>query len=175
MLPCTHTISSLDTNGPVTTEALAQLLRGLAVTITKSLNDTIAKKDTQIKDLRVRVVSLEALCNELEQYSCRNTAQIRGLAEAANEDTDGLVKDLAARTLDVDIENSDVVRSHHVGKRAEDRLTPRDIIVRFTMHNMKTYVMRNARKLKGTNLFINEDMTKSRALYYRLGSAHADT
>ena len=80
----------------------------------------------------------------------------------ANEDTDGLVKELAARTLDVEIENSDVVCSHRVGKRAEDRSTPRDIIAQFTTHNMKTYVMRNARKLKGTNLFINEDMTKSR-------------
>ena len=74
-------ISSLDTNAPVTTEALAQLLRGLAVTITKSLNDTIPKKDAQIEDLQVRVVSLEERCDDLEQYSRRNTVRIRGLAE----------------------------------------------------------------------------------------------
>ena len=156
-------ISSLDTNAPVTTEALAQLLRGLAVTITKSLNDTIVKKDAQIEDLKVRVVSLEERCDDLEQYSRRNTVRIRGLAEAATEDTDGLVRDLAARKLDVKIDTSDVVRSHRVGKKTEDRSAPRDIIVRFTMHNTKTAVMRNARKLKGTHLFVNEDMTRSRA------------
>ena len=39
----------------------------------------------------------------------------------------------------------------------------RDIIVRFTSHNTKSAIMRNARKLKGTRLFINEDMTKTRA------------
>ena len=44
-------ISSLDANAPVTTEVLAQLLRGLAVTITRSLNDTIAKKEAQIEGL----------------------------------------------------------------------------------------------------------------------------
>ena len=42
--------------------------------------------------------------------------QILGLMEAVNEDMDGLVKDLAARKLDITIEISDVVRSHRVGR-----------------------------------------------------------
>ena len=84
------------------------------------------------------MVSLEERCDELEQYSRRNTVRIRGLAEAANEGTDGLVKDLAARKLEVEIGYSDVVRSHRVGKRPQGRLKPRDIIVRFTTHNLKT-------------------------------------
>ena len=135
--------------------------RGLSTTPARAgSHDTIAKKDAQIWDLQVRVVSLEERCDELEQYSRRNTVRIRGLA---NEGTDGLVKDLAARKLEVEIGNSYVVRSHRVGKRPVDRLKPRDIIVRFTTHNLKTSVMRNARKLKQTNLFINEIMTKSRA------------
>ena len=82
----------------------------------------------------MRVVSLEERCDELEQYSHCNMVRIRGLTETANEDTDGLVKHLAARWLGVKIEDSDVVRSHRAGKRAEDRSTPRDIIVRFTTH-----------------------------------------
>ena len=135
----------------------------MAVTLTKSLQDTIAKKDAQIEDLQVRVVSLEERCDDLEQYSRRNTVRIRGLAESANEDTDGLVKDFAAHKLDVKIGTSDLVRSHRVGKKTEDRSAPRDISIRFTTHNTKTAVMRNARKLKGTLLFINEDMTRWRA------------
>ena len=61
----------------------------MAVTLTKSLQDTITKKDAQIEDLQVRVVSLEERCDDLEQYSRRNTVRIRGLAESANEVTDG--------------------------------------------------------------------------------------
>ena len=154
-------ITSQDINGPVTNEALDQLLRGPAVTITKYLNATIAKKDAQIEDLQVRVVSLEERCEELENYTSCNKMRIRGLTEMTNKDTDRLVKDLAARKLDVAIENSDVILSHCMGKRAEDRSTRREIIVRFTMHKVKTSVMRNARKLKGTSVLINEDMTKS--------------
>ena len=75
--------------------------------------------------------------------------------ETANEDTNGLMKDISTRKLDVKITNSDMVHFHRVGKRAEDRTAPR--VVRFTTHNTKTAVMRNARKLKGTNLFIIED------------------
>ena len=69
-----------------------------------------------------------------------------GMAESANEETDGLIKDFAAHKLDVKICTSDVVRSHRVGRKTEDRSAPRDIIVRFTTHNTKTAVMRNARK-----------------------------
>ena len=74
-----------------------------------------------------------------------------------------VVKELATRKLSIQISDSDVVRSHRVGKRAEDCSTPRDIIVRFTTHNTKSSVMRSARKLKGTHVFINEDLTKTRA------------
>ena len=156
-------ITSLDMVGPVTNEAIAQLLRGLATTIKKSVNATIERKDAEIRDLQTRLTNVEERCDDLEQYSRRNTVRIRGVGEALNENTDIVVKELAARKLSVDISDSDVVRSHRVGRRAEDRSTPRDIIVRFTTHNTKTAVMRSARKLKGTHVFINEDLTKTRA------------
>ena len=60
-----------------------------------------------------------------------------GMAESANEETDGLIKDFAAHKLDVKICTSDVVRSHRVGRKTEDRSAPRDIIVRFTTHNTR--------------------------------------
>ena len=160
-------ITSLDMVGPVTNEAIAQLLRGLATTIKKSVNATIERKDAEIRDLQTRLTNVEERCDDLEQYSRRNTVRIRGVAEALNENTDIVVKELAARKLSVDISDSDVVRSHRVGRRAEDRSTPRDIIVRFTTHNTKTSVMRSARKLKGTHVFINEDLTKTRATIAR--------
>ena len=156
-------ITSLDMVGPVTNEAIAQLLRGLATTIKKSVHATIARKDAEIRDLQIRLTNVEERCDDLEQYSRRNTVRIRGVAEAQNENTDCVVKELATRKLSIQISDSDVVRSHRIGKRAEDRSTPRDIIVRFTTHNTKSSVMRSARKLKGTHVFINEDLTKTRA------------
>ena len=127
-----------------------------ATTIKKSVNATIERNDAEIRDVEER-------CDDLEQYSRRNTIRIRGVAEALNENTDSVVKELATRKLSVEISDSDAVRSHRVGRRAEDRSTPRDIIVRFTTHNTNTSVMRSARKLKGTHVFINEDLTKTLA------------
>ena len=78
-------ITSLDMVGPVTNEAIAQLLRGLATTIKKSVNATIARKDAEICDLQIRLTNVEERCDDLEQYSRRNTVRIRGVAEAQNE------------------------------------------------------------------------------------------
>ena len=156
-------ISSLDTNATATNDAMAQLLRGLVDTLTMNFNAALAKKDAQIQDLHSRVCKLEETCDELEQYSRRNTVRIRGIPEALNENTDALVKELAARKLEVPVVDHDIVRSHRVGRKEDDRRTPRDLIVRFTTHNTKVAVMRAARKLRGSSTFINEDMTRTRS------------
>ena len=74
-------ITSLDVAGPLTTENLAQLLRGLALTITGKLERLLEKKDTEIRELQTRVATLEDKCDDLEQYSRRNTIRIRGIGE----------------------------------------------------------------------------------------------
>ena len=72
-------ITSLDIDGPATNESLAQMLRGLAQTLTKSFGNIIAKKDAEIRELKVRVTALEEKTDDLEQYSKRNTIRIRGI------------------------------------------------------------------------------------------------
>ena len=121
-------ITSLDVTGPLTTEHLAQLLRGLAKTISGKVDLLIAKKDSEIKALNTRVSELEEKCDELEQYSRRNIIRIRGLG--------------------VKIDAHDIVRSHRVGRTGDDKATPRDGIASFTNHNTKSAIMRNGRKLK---------------------------
>ena len=114
----------------------------------KSFGDIVAKKDAEIRDLKVRVTALAENTDDLEQYSRRNTVCIRGIPEALNEDTDSLVKDMAARKLEVQLSNHDLVRSHRIGRKSGKKETPRDIIVRFTTNNTKVDVRRNARKIK---------------------------
>ena len=168
-------ITSLDIDGPATNESLAQMLRGLAQTLTKSFGNIIAKKDAGIRELKVRVTALEEKTDDLEQYSRRNTVRFRGIPETLNEDTDGLVKDVAARKLDVQLTKHDFVRSHRVGRKSEEKDAPRDVIVLFNSHNTKVAIMINARKLKGTHIFINEDLTKpdESAFYNRVGGQNS--
>ena len=155
-------ITSLDVTGPLTTEHLVQLLRGLAKTISGKVDLLIAKKDSEIKALNTRVSELEEKCDELEQYSRRNIIRIRGIPEKTGEETDAVVRELAATKLGVNIDAHDIVRSHRVGRTGDDKATPRDVIASFTSHNTKSAIMRNGRKLKGSRIFINEDMTRIR-------------
>ena len=62
-------ITSLDMDGPITNEAIAQLLRGLATTIKKSVNATIERKDGEIRDLQTRMTNVEERCH----HSCPST------------------------------------------------------------------------------------------------------
>ena len=72
-------ITSIDVTGTLTTEHLAQLLRGLAKTITGKFDLLIAKKNSESKELNTRVGELEEKCDVLEQYSRRNVIRIRGI------------------------------------------------------------------------------------------------
>ncbi len=84
------------------------------------------------------------------------------LPEKAGEETDAVVRELAETKLDVKIAAHDIVRSHRVGRKGDDKATPRDVIASFTTHNTKSAIMRNGRKLKGSRIYINEDMTRIR-------------
>ncbi len=52
--------------------------------------------------------------------------------------------------------NLDIERAHRIGQRDNNR--PRTIIARFTHFRQREDVLRNAFKLKGTRVFVNEDL-----------------
>ena len=62
--------------------------------------------------------------------------RIRGIPEKANESTNNLVRQVAAEKLYVEVAESDIIRSHRVGKRSANIKT-RYIIVNFTTHDRK--------------------------------------
>ena len=49
-------------------------------------------------------------------------------------------------------------RVHRVGKATNQRAKPRDIVARFTRFQDRDAVFQERRKLKGTNIYINEDL-----------------
>ena len=100
---------------------------------------------------------------EQELYSRRNCLRIYGLDESPNEDTDVIVMDLAKQKLGIELAPCDIDRSHRLKvKRSEGSHGPNPIIVKFTRYNMRDCVYRVRSKLRGTNIFINEHLTKER-------------
>ena len=80
-----------------------------------------------------------------------------GLAESRGEDTDNIVKEFAADKLDVVVNDTDIDRTHRLGKPIPGK--PRPIIAKFARYSVRHKVIKERRKLKGQNIGIQEHLT----------------
>lgn len=83
---------------------------------------------------------------------------IFGLAESSRESSEELletVTELIKSKLEINC--SDIERCHRVGVRKSDN--PRPVIIKLLDFRTKVAILSNARKLKGTKIFINEDFS----------------
>ena len=108
--------------------------------------------------------------NDLEQYSRRNCVRIFGIPEHHGEDPDQLaINDVFKKHLKLDISPTDIERSHRVGKVDPDPDKHRALIVKFCSYRVRKQVIASRRKLKGTKISIQEDLTaKNQALYRKV-------
>ena len=104
-------------------------------------------------DLEIKSMSLE----DMMQYSRRNCLVITGIAETRGENTDDVVKDFAKNKLDVVINDTDIDRTHRLGKHAIGKSRP--IIAKFTNYRARHKVIKERRKLRGQSLGIQEHLT----------------
>ena len=88
-----------------------------------------------------------------------NCLRISSVPEDTSEDTDKLVIDVA-RAVHADISQSDIDRSHRLGKRPT-----RDIIVKFTSYRAREKLVTKRGDLKRSLHFngvnVNEDLTQN--------------
>ena len=108
--------------------------------------------------LRTRLSDLEARLNYNEDHSRRNNLRISGVTESEGgetwEQTAVSLKSLLENKLE--LPPLRIERAHRTGQRVDNK--PRTIVARFTSYADREMVMRNARKLKGTRIYINEDL-----------------
>ena len=159
-------------------ELVTTIVNGVIQGLNKKLekleqnNTDLQNENIKIKkensELQKRVKTLELAVDAGEQYSRRNCLRISGKKEVTGENTDDIVLDIA-EALGVNIDVSDIDRSHRLGKpgtTAEPRTKPRDIIVKFVSYRQRNmfYRARTSMKDRGyKGVFINEDLTKSRS------------
>lgn len=126
---------------------------------TASYTSDIQKLLKDNQQLKEEMASLRATVDDLEQYSRRNCLRISGVPEADGENTDTIVLNTANK-LNVNISPADIDRSHRIGRPAPGK--PREIIVKFSGYHARRGFMLNRKELKGSNIYINEDLTKGR-------------
>ena len=131
----------------------------------KSKTDIISTLQTQRKRDSQDMSKLKRDVNDAEQYSRRNCVRVYGISENSKEDTDQVMIDLASDKLDIKLERHEIDRSHGVGTPrssaagAEKQPSPRPIIVKFTTYRTRDLVLKRRRKLTGTRIEIEEDLT----------------
>lgn len=129
----------------------------------KEVKEANKRLTSENEMLKARVSELEAIAEQSEQYSRRNSLRISNIPETEEEDTDLIVLDIAD-TLNVEIRGYDIDRSHRVSK--SDSKKARDILVKFATYRARQRLYGARSNLKSTKyhgVFLNEDLVKSRS------------
>ena len=96
---------------------------------------------------------------EIEDRSRRNNIRIEGVVQESYESwdqTETMVNNLLKDKLE--IENVKIERVHRAGRTNEEKT--RTIVCKLLDYKDKLKIMQNRKKLKGTNIYINEDFSK---------------
>ena len=154
-------IQNLESNLSETKLELASVRR-----LNEEQNSSISHLVSEIEELKLSNSSaISSRMDYLEDQSRRNNLRFDGLPEESEENweqTSKKVQDLVKNKLGIN-QSVTIERAHRVGKRVSSK--PRTIVAKFLRFGDRDNIVRNSKKLKGTNLFINEDLCEgSRAI-----------
>ena len=145
----------------------SEMTRRLAV-----LTTSVKARDDRTKTLESKVAALEHESDKVEQYTRRPNLRFTGIAETdeTNENTTEKILDIINEDMcpNVQIRPEQIERSHRLGAKTDrnGKIQQRAIIVRFGHENTRDAVYRARFMLKkksGPNVFVNEDLTSTRA------------
>lgn len=115
---------------------------------TKSFEHVIVALKTQNKVLTNRL-------NQQENYSRRDNLEISGVEEKQGESVQAICHKIFREQMGITRE-IEIVRCHRVGNSEYQR--NRSILVRFRFYEDKENIVRNRVKLKGSGIFLNDDL-----------------
>lgn len=128
----------------------------------RETREAVKRQERKQTDLEAHVSVLGNLpdqVRELEDYSRRNNIRITGLPELQQENTERLqihVQNLLREKMNI-APTIDVI--HRVGHSALGKSRP--VIVRFARHSERQQCLRASAKLKGTNVYLSEDLSRA--------------
>ena len=118
----------------------------------EELNGTISK-------MKERIEELENKIDRQEQHSRRNFTMIPEITKNKEENKDQQAIYFINENLDIKTDETDIDRSHRIGRYGKKKKKARSIIVKFPKYNVRGKVFQEKRKLKGTGKTISESLT----------------
>lgn len=151
---------------------LRRAMQPLTDPIEQKLDNSIQRIDNleiSADETASKITTIEDKLEDLEQYSRKNNVRIVGLPESSTEyeNTPDKVLSFIYDTMKIDINKYDIGNAHRLGRKMRD--TTRVVIVQFSTNLMKQQIMRNRKCLKDIpeNIYVNDDLTKTRALLFK--------
>ena len=132
--------------------------------LNKNLEDQKAENQKLVDQIQTVNDTAEARINDLEQYGRRNNLRISGVPENQHGDetaemTTRKVADTLNGTItDLNLARYDFDIAHRLGPKRRDSCRP--IIVKFQSRMNRDTVLRNRKLFKGSDIYINEDLTR---------------
>ena len=109
------------------------------------------------------------ISNELLRNKNSTAGEIVSVSMAsADEVTDQVIIKVVKEKLDIDLRPDDLDRSHRMPTRnhqrtGERRPPTKPIIVKFSRYNIRREVYSARFKLRGTNIYVHQDLTRERS------------
>lgn len=115
---------------------------------------------TENKELQVRMDTMESKVEFLERQLKKNNIIYFGIDEA-NEETPNQLEqkalDVMSDKMQVNIKSDDIANVYRIGKR--NGRFPRPVFIALANYKKKAEIIANRSKLRGTDIFVNDDLT----------------
>ena len=143
-------------------------LRSEVVDLKRSLEFSQSQVDKlkievgQLKNtvLEISEANLPSRTMKLEDDSRKKNIRINGLPEVASETSEQtLVKVQEVIKSKLGLDHKQVISAYRTGKLDPSSSKPRMVLARFSTMDNRTTCLKNSTKLKGTKIFINEDVS----------------
>ena len=119
--------------------------------------DSLETTDKEIGALKGTLSDLTDKAGYLENQSIRNNVIFDGITEAPGETWEDTEKKIA-NALQINVGLSElrpIERVHRIGKGVDK---PRKIVVKLTNYKDRESILRNGKKLKGSDIYVKDDV-----------------
>ena len=130
--------------------------------VRKAVIESLQQENSHIKK-ELEIVRLAADRNE--QKSRSSCLLLHGVEEGENEDTDELVLNALVNKVGIQVQLTDIERTHRIGPRKAQttrRTKSRPIIIRFASMRKRMEVFSSKKNLKGSDIVLTESLTPYR-------------
>ena len=119
------------------------------------------QNDKDINELWQENEHLREKMRDLEDRSRGNNLRVDGLKKIDNETWEQTEEIRQQMICDVlELEGINIQRAHRAGNKSNKRNAPRTIVAKFASYKDKQAIFSVAKKLKGKDIYINEDYSK---------------